>query len=83
MTVTEPTAAEPTAAVTAATGLDAARADLRARLLTDGVLVDLGSPGLYGRTGVFERVYAAVDAAEVRIHADLDAEVLRFRPWSR
>lgn len=60
--------------------LDAARAALRARLLTDGVLIDLGSPGLYGRTGVFERVYAAVDAAGVRSMADLDTEVVRFPP---
>lgn len=75
MTVTEPTTVPDTV-----TALDAARADLRARLLRDGVLVDLGSPGLYGRTGVFERVYGAVDAAGVRSQADLDAEVLRFPP---
>ncbi|WP_144715608.1 amino acid--[acyl-carrier-protein] ligase [Curtobacterium pusillum] len=72
MTITEPT--------TTATDLDAARADLRARLLGDGVLIDLGSPGLYGRSGVFERVYQAVDAAAVRSQADLDADVLRFPP---
>jgi len=64
----------------APTELDAARAELRGRLLADRVLLDLGSPGLYGRTGVFERVYAAVDAAAVRSQADLDAEVLRFPP---
>ncbi|MBA8990126.1 seryl-tRNA synthetase [Curtobacterium pusillum] len=78
MTVTAPGAAGATA--TSTTDLDAARAALRSRLLDDGVLVDLGSPGLYGRTGVFKRVYSAVDAAEVRIHEDLDAEVLRFPP---
>ena len=65
---------------TSTSALDAARADLRGRLLADGVLIDLGSPGLYGRTGVFERVYTAVDAAAVRSQADLDAEVLRFPP---
>ncbi|MDM7891616.1 amino acid--[acyl-carrier-protein] ligase [Curtobacterium caseinilyticum] len=65
---------------TAATALDAARAELRGRLLADGVLIDLGSPGLYGRTGVFERVSAAVDAAAVRSQADLHADVLRFPP---
>ncbi len=75
MTTTEST---PTTA--ADLDLDAARADLRARLLGDGVLLDLGSPGLYGRTGVFERVYTAVDAAAVRSQADLQAEVLRFPP---
>ncbi len=73
MTITEPTTG-------AAPDLDAARAALRSRLLDDGVLVDLGSPGLYGRTGVFERVYAAVDAAGVRSQADLGADVLRFPP---
>ncbi|MGL3200117.1 MULTISPECIES: amino acid--[acyl-carrier-protein] ligase [Curtobacterium] len=67
-------------AVDSADALGAARADLRGRLLADGVLLDLGSPGLYGRTGVFERVYSAVDAAAVRSQADLDAEVLRFPP---
>ena len=83
MTITEPTtSAEATTSTeaTTATDLDAARADLRARLLDDGVLLDLGSPGLYGRSGVFERVYQAVDAAGVRSQADLDAEVLRFPP---
>lgn len=62
------------------TDLDSARADLRARLLDDGVLLDLGSPGLYGRSGDFERVYRAVDAAAVRSQEDLDADVLRFPP---
>lgn len=74
MTITSPTAADTT------TTLDRARAALRARLLADGVLIDLGTPGLYGRTGVFERVYTAVDAAAVRSMADLDADVLRFPP---
>lgn len=79
MTTTDPTTA--TAVDTTTTGdLVAARADLRGRLLRDRVLIDLGSPGLYGRTGVFERVYGAVDAAVVRSQADLDAEVLRFPP---
>ncbi len=73
MTITDPT-------TTTTSALDAARAELRGRLLADGVLIDLGSPGLYGRTGVFERVYTAVDAAAVRSQADLDAEVLRFPP---
>lgn len=78
MTITQPTTQPDTDQ--APTALDAARADLRGRLLADGVLLDLGSPGLYGRTGVFERVYAAVDAAAVRSQADLDADVLRFPP---
>jgi seryl-tRNA synthetase len=72
VTITEPT--------TAPTALDRARAALRAKLLEDRVLIDLGSPGLYGRTGVFEHVYAAVDAAAVRSMADLQASVLRFPP---
>ncbi|ROP65861.1 amino acid--[acyl-carrier-protein] ligase [Curtobacterium sp. ZW137] len=74
MTITDPTTTIDTSP------LDRARAALRTRLLTDSVLIDLGSPGLYGRTGVFDRVYTAVDAAAVRSMADLDAEVLRFPP---
>jgi len=69
-----------TEAPVTATPLDHARAALRARLLADRVLIDLGSPGLYGRTGVFDRVYTAVDTAAVRSMADLDSEVLRFPP---
>jgi seryl-tRNA synthetase len=72
VTITDPT--------TTPTALDLARAALRARLLEDRVLIDLGSPGLYGRTGVFERVYAAVDAAAVQSMADLESSVLRFPP---
>jgi seryl-tRNA synthetase len=72
VTITEPT--------TAPTALDRARAALRATLLEDHVLIDLGSPGLYGRTGVFEHVYTAVDTAAVRSMADLQSSVLRFPP---
>lgn len=79
MTTTEPTTGTSTTEAAAA-ALDAARAALRATLLDDGVLIDLGSPGLYGRSGVFERVYQAVDAAAVASQADLDADVLRFPP---
>lgn len=73
MTITDPTTATDTP-------LDRARAALRRDLLADGVLIDLGSPGLYGRTGVFERVYSAVDAAGVRSMADLETAVVRFPP---
>jgi seryl-tRNA synthetase len=69
-----------TAPTTEPTALDRARAALRARLLEDRVLIDLGSPGLYGRTGGFEHVYAAVDAAGVRSMADLESSVVRFPP---
>jgi seryl-tRNA synthetase len=62
------------------TTIESARAELRGRLLDDGVLIDLGTPGLYGRTGVFERVYQAVDRATVRTMGHLDLEVLRFPP---
>ncbi|WIB61635.1 amino acid--[acyl-carrier-protein] ligase [Curtobacterium sp. MCLR17_007] len=73
MTITDPTTATDTP-------LDRARAALRRDLLADGVLIDLGSPGLYGRTGVFERVSSAVDTAGVRSMADLDTAVVRFPP---
>jgi seryl-tRNA synthetase len=86
ITTTAPTSTAPTSTAAAAApathpaDIDVARAELRARLLDDGVLIDLGSPGLYGRAGVFEGVYQAVDAAVVRSQADLDADVLRFPP---
>lgn len=78
MTITDQTEASRASRPTAS--LDEKRAVLRARLLADRVLIELGSPGLYGRTGVFERVYDAVDAAGTAVMADLDAEVLRFPP---
>ncbi len=80
MTITEASTTTTTTPVDPTAPLTAARAALRARLLTDRVLIDLGSPGLYGRTGVFEHVYTAVDSAAVRSMADLDSEVLRFPP---
>ena len=79
MTITDPTTARPPR--TPPLALDAARAALRARLLADGVLIDLGSPGLYGRTGVFERVSTPRSTPQrSAARRDLDAEVLRFPP---
>ena len=60
--------------------LEDAREALRTSLLSSGVLIDLGSPGLYGRGGAFERVYQAVDAATLRTMRFLEPETLRFPP---
>lgn len=65
---------------TAAAELDAARSAFRARLLDARILVDLGRPGLYGRSATFERVMAAVDSVWTAAMAGLQAEVLRFPP---
>jgi seryl-tRNA synthetase len=66
--------------VSAAVTLEDARAALRNSLLSSGILVDLGSPGLYGRGGTFERVYQAVDQATLRAMRFLEPETLRFPP---
>jgi seryl-tRNA synthetase len=76
MTITAPEPAAPAAP----SPLAAARARLRAALLDDRVLLDLGQPGLYGRTGTFDRVFTAVDAAIVRAMARPDDEVRRLPP---
>jgi seryl-tRNA synthetase len=60
--------------------LEDARAALRASLLSSGVLLDLGSPGLYARGASFERVYQAVDDATLRTMRYLEPETLRFPP---
>lgn len=60
--------------------IDEARRAFRDRLLEAGVLVALGEPGLYAKTGVFEAVYRGIDALAERTFAHLGAEVLRFPP---
>jgi hypothetical protein len=71
------TLAEPTGS---ADDLEAARATFRARLLDDRVLVDLGRPGLYGRSRAFEHVMQAVRATWTAANADLEPDLLRFPP---
>jgi seryl-tRNA synthetase len=52
----------------------------REELVAAGLLIPLGSDGLYARSGVFEGVLDAVDALASRIGADQGAEVLRLPP---
>ncbi len=52
----------------------------RGALLAEGMLVDMGVPGLYGRSGAFERIVEAFDAFATRAAAPAAHEVLRFPP---
>lgn len=79
-----PGVAEPvssTAAPTTAEERTARRVAYRDELLGAGVLVDLGSPGLYARGAVFERVLAGVrHAVEVAGVVDGDDVLVRRFP---
>jgi seryl-tRNA synthetase len=52
----------------------------REELIAAGLLIPLGSDGLYARSGVFEAILEAIDALAVRMGADHGAEVLRLPP---
>jgi seryl-tRNA synthetase len=52
----------------------------REELVAAGLLIPLGSDGLYARSGVFEGVLEAIDQLAVRMGADHGAEVLRLPP---
>ncbi|SDD36531.1 hypothetical protein SAMN05216345_108116 [Cupriavidus sp. YR651] len=49
-------------------------------LLSAGLLIESGVPGLYGRSAVFEAIGDGLNAAITRLGADQEAEVLRFPP---
>jgi seryl-tRNA synthetase len=49
-------------------------------LIAEGLLIPTGVEGLYGRSGAFERVLEAIDAAATRLGAGDGAEVIRFPP---
>lgn len=49
-------------------------------LLGEGLLLECGTDGLYGRSGVFEEVAQRVEALARRVAADDGAEVMRFPP---
>lgn len=49
-------------------------------LLSEGLLIETGVDGLYGRSGVFEDVVARVEALARSLAAADGAEVLRFPP---
>jgi seryl-tRNA synthetase len=70
-----------TAALQAAAGADAPT--FRDELIANGLLVDTGEPGLYGRSQVFEDVIERLSVAITHLGADQAPEVLRFPPAMR
>ena len=62
------------------TELDVARDAFRIALLDAGILIATSSPGVYGRSGVFESILTGLDRVLVEMAAPLDATVVRFPP---
>ncbi|MGE3192222.1 MAG: amino acid--[acyl-carrier-protein] ligase [Microbacteriaceae bacterium] len=62
------------------TELDRAREAFRLELLDAGVLIATSSPGIYGRSAVFERILTGLDAVLLEMAAPLQATALRFPP---
>jgi len=62
------------------TALDEARLAFRDDLLDSGMLVATSVPGIYGRSGDFERVITGLDTLLGESFASLGATVLRFPP---
>src|SRR5437660_854327 len=60
--------------------IDAAYETYQRELVAAGLLIPLGAPGLYGRSGVFEGVIEHFEQLVTRIGAPLKAEVMRFPP---
>ena len=58
----------------------AAKEDYRTALLDAGLLISVGVPGVYGLSGVFERVVEHFDDYVTRQGAHLHPEVMRFPP---
>jgi seryl-tRNA synthetase len=54
--------------------------DYRDELVTAGLLIPLGVPGVYGRSGVFEGVIEQFERYVTRAGASLEPEVMRFPP---
>lgn len=54
--------------------------DFRARLVEEGILIPGGVDGLWGRSGVFERVFDGLDRAITDAGAFARPEVMRFPP---
>ena len=57
-----------------------AYAEFLEQLLSAGLLIETGVPGVYGKSGTFERVLGAFDAYVTESGADQDPEVMRFPP---
>jgi seryl-tRNA synthetase len=51
-----------------------------AELIANGLLVETGVPGVYGRSGQFERIREGFDGLVNRVAAPDGAEILRFPP---
>jgi seryl-tRNA synthetase len=66
--------------VTEPTDLDRAREAFRLDLLDAGVLIATSSPGIYGRSAVFERILTGLDAVLTEMAAPLEATAMRFPP---
>lgn len=60
--------------------ISAAYETYQRELVAAGLLIPLGAPGLYGRSGVFEGVIEHFEAFVTREAAPLKAEVMRFPP---
>ena len=60
--------------------ITAAYEDYQARLVDAGLLIPLGVPGLFGRSGVFEGVIEHFESLVTRHAAPLKPEVMRFPP---
>ncbi|CAN5345830.1 amino acid--[acyl-carrier-protein] ligase [soil metagenome] len=65
---------------TQAERLDAARLAFREELLASGLLIGTSVPGIYGRSGDFERVVSGLEQLLGEAFAPLGAQVLRFPP---
>ncbi|AQV96190.1 amino acid--[acyl-carrier-protein] ligase [Cupriavidus necator] len=50
------------------------------RLLAEGLMIETGVRGIYGRSATFESICDGVNAAMTRLGHDQDAELLRFPP---
>lgn len=62
------------------TPLDRARTAFRLELLEAGLLIGTSVPGVYGRSGTFERIVAGLEALLGEMAAPLGATTLRFPP---
>jgi len=62
------------------TELDVARDAFRIALLDAGILIATSSPGIYGRSAVFERILSGLDAVLTDMAAPLNATTVRFPP---
>ena len=62
------------------TELDRAREAFRLELLDAGVLIATSSPGVYGRSAVFERILTGLDAVLLEMAEPLQATAVRFPP---